>query len=79
MLEAALTRENLQRACKRVKANKGAAGVDGLDIKHTVSPTAIWDPFHSRRIGSTALPLDSPIAGNHECRLAPLATATVKI
>jgi RNA-directed DNA polymerase len=31
----ALARENLQRAWKRVKANKGAAGVDGLDIART--------------------------------------------
>ena len=35
LLEAVLTRENLQAAWKRVKANKGAAGVDGLDIEHT--------------------------------------------
>ena len=35
LLQAALTRENLQRAWKRVKANKGAAGVDGLDIEQT--------------------------------------------
>lgn len=35
LLEAALTRENLKAAWKRVKANKGAAGVDGLDIEQT--------------------------------------------
>ena len=35
LLIAALTRENLQRAFKRVKANKGASGVDGLDIIQT--------------------------------------------
>jgi len=35
LLEAALTRENLWAAWKRVKANKGAAGVDGLDIEQT--------------------------------------------
>ena len=35
LLMAALTRQNLQLAWKRVKANKGAAGVDGLDIEQT--------------------------------------------
>jgi RNA-directed DNA polymerase len=35
LLEAALTRQNLQGAWKRVKANKGAAGVDGLGIEQT--------------------------------------------
>ena len=35
LLEKALTRQNLQTAWKRVKANKGGAGVDGLDIEQT--------------------------------------------
>ena len=35
LLEQAFARENMQRAWKRVKANKGAAGVDGLDISQT--------------------------------------------
>ncbi|MGH8354634.1 MAG: group II intron reverse transcriptase/maturase, partial [Pseudomonas sp.] len=35
LLQRAFARENLQRAWKRVKANKGAAGVDGLDIDRT--------------------------------------------
>lgn len=35
LLEAALSRQNLQVAWKRVKANKGAAGVDGLNIEQT--------------------------------------------
>jgi RNA-directed DNA polymerase len=35
LLMAALTRENLRQAWKRVKANKGVAGVDGLDIEQT--------------------------------------------
>ena len=35
LLQQALTRENLQQAWARVKANKGAAGVDGLNIEQT--------------------------------------------
>jgi group II intron reverse transcriptase/maturase len=35
LLMAVLTRENLQRALRRVRANKGAAGEDGLDIDQT--------------------------------------------
>lgn len=35
LLRAALRRENLLQALKRVRANKGAAGVDGLDIDQT--------------------------------------------
>ncbi len=35
LLQRAFARENLKRAWKRVKANRGAAGVDGLDIEQT--------------------------------------------
>lgn len=35
LLEQVFARENMQRAWKRVKANKGVAGVDGLDIAQT--------------------------------------------
>lgn len=37
LLGAVLARENLQRALKQVRANKGAAGVDGLDIDQTAN------------------------------------------
>ena len=36
LLEQALARENMVKAWKRVKANKGSAGVDGLSIQETV-------------------------------------------
>src|SRR5215472_17248923 len=35
LLRAVLARENLLEAWKRVRANKGAAGIDGLDINQT--------------------------------------------
>ena len=33
LLEEILSRDNMKLALKRVKANKGAGGVDGVDIK----------------------------------------------
>lgn len=36
-LEGVLARENLNAAWSQVKANNGAAGVDGLDVKHSQS------------------------------------------
>jgi len=35
LLTAVLARENMQQAWKRVRANKGVAGIDGLDIDQT--------------------------------------------
>lgn len=60
MLAAALTRENLQRAWKRVKANKGSAGVDGLDMTQTAEylKTA-WPTIRDQRLRGTYRP--SPV------------------
>jgi len=44
LLEVALRRENLLRAWKQVRANKGAAGVDGLDIDQTAATLRISWP-----------------------------------
>ncbi len=49
LLAAALTRENLQRAWRRVKANKGSAGVDGLDIDQTARfLKGVWPEIRER-------------------------------
>ena len=60
LLMAALTRENLQRAFKRVKANKGASGVDGLDIiqtgRHLVTA---WPTIREQLLSGTYRP--SPV------------------
>jgi len=60
LLLAALTRENLQRALKRVRANKGVAGVDGLDIDQTVAHLrTAWPAIREQLLSGTYRP--SPV------------------
>ena len=52
LLHAAFTIENLQRALKRVRANKGAAGVDGLDIDQTAKHLrTAWPAIREQLLG----------------------------
>ena len=46
LLEKILERDNLNRAFKRVKANKGAPGVDGMTIDETLQ----WLKVHNREL-----------------------------
>jgi RNA-directed DNA polymerase len=60
LLQAALTRENLRQAWKRVKANKGAAGVDGLDIDQTARHlVTAWPMIRDQLLRGTYRP--SPV------------------
>lgn len=60
LLMAALTRENLQSAFKRVRANKGAAGVDGLDIDQTARQlVTTWPVLREQLLRGTYRP--SPV------------------
>ncbi len=57
LLQAALTTENLRRAFKRVRANKGAAGVDGLDIDQTSRRlTTEWLAIREQLLAGTYRP-----------------------
>lgn len=60
LLRAVLTRENMQQALKRVKANKGAAGGDGLDIAQTVEHLRThWPQIRQQLLQGTYRP--SPV------------------
>lgn len=57
LLEQAFARENMQRAWKRVKANKGAAGVDGLDINQTAEHLrCAWPTLRQQLLQGTYRP-----------------------
>jgi len=58
LLDAVLARENLQRALKQVRANKGAAGVDGLDIDQTARMLReAWPDIRDRLLKGTYRPM----------------------
>jgi RNA-directed DNA polymerase len=60
LLLAALSRENLRRAFKRVRANRGAAGVDGLDIDQTACLLKTqWPTLREQLLAGTYRP--SPV------------------
>jgi group II intron reverse transcriptase/maturase len=60
LLQAALTRKNLRQAWKRVKANRGAAGVDGLDIEQTARHlVTAWPKIRDQLLRGTYRP--SPV------------------
>src|ERR1700742_1261037 len=58
LLEAALTRENLKQAFRRVRANKGAPGVDGLDIDQTARHlVTAWPAIREQLLRGTYRPM----------------------
>jgi RNA-directed DNA polymerase len=60
LLRAALRRENLLQAFERVRANKGAAGVDGRDIDETSRYLAVaWPEIREQLLAGTYRP--SPV------------------
>ena len=57
LLKAVLGRENMQQAWKRVRANKGAAGVDELDIDQTAERLrAEWPAIRDQLLSGTYRP-----------------------
>ena len=57
LLKAVLARENMQQAWKRVRANKGAAGIDGLSIDETAERlTWAWPSIREQLLQGTYRP-----------------------
>jgi len=60
LLGAVLARENMQLAWKRVRSNKGAAGIDGLDIDQTADRLrSEWPAIREQLLSGTYRP--SPV------------------
>jgi RNA-directed DNA polymerase len=58
LLERILSRENMQRAWKRVKANKGAPGVDNMSVEEFPEFVCVnWDRIRKSLLAGTYQPL----------------------
>jgi group II intron reverse transcriptase/maturase len=58
LLHAALARDNLRRALKRVRANKGAPGADGLDVNQTARYlVTAWPAIREQLLRGTYRPM----------------------
>lgn len=58
LLSVVLARENMQQAWKRVRANKGAAGIDGLDIDQTAERLRMeWPVIREQLLSDTYRPM----------------------
>ena len=74
LLKAVLARENMQQAWKRVRANKGAAGVDELDIDQTAERLRTeWPAIRDQLLSGTyrpepvrRVPIPKPGGGERE-------------
>ncbi len=64
LLAAVLARENMQQAWKRVRANKGAAGIDGLGIDETAERLLLGVARDPRTTVAWDVPASAGATGN---------------
>lgn len=86
LLAAALTRENLKQAFRRVRRNKGAAGVDGLDIDQTARYlVSAWPEIRQQLLKGTYRPspvrrvtIPKPDGGERELGIATVTDRLIQ-
>ena len=86
LLAAALTRENLKQAFRRVRRNKGAAGVDGLDIDQTARHlVSAWPEIRQQLLKGTYRPspvrrvtIPKPDGGERELGIATVTDRLIQ-
>ena len=86
LLVAVLARENMQRAWKRVRANKGAAGIDGLAIDETAKRlVGEWPAIRAQLLQGTYRPqpvrrvrIPKPDGGQRELGIPTVADRLIQ-